>query len=106
MVDSEPQGIASDCFWVLGMYAPRDGLTAVELHGHVAAENESMGWPVRSRHQVRVGLQGLARRRPPLVERAGGVWRISAYGHAMMDVWAGPLDDDQVRVPCGLGWPV
>jgi hypothetical protein len=108
MGDGEPHGINGDCFWVLGMYGGGP-MTAAELHGHVALENGSLGVAVPDRQAVFHALQGLWRRRPPLVDREGRayapVWRISAHGRAMIDVWAGPLDDGPVRVPCGLGWP-
>src|SRR5580704_3927337 len=105
--DSGPDGIAGDCFYVLGMYAAEGGVTAARLHELVAWENGSLGWPVPSRGQVQRGLRVLAFRRPPLVEKMpGGRWRQTPHGHVMLLAWTGGEDDEApVREPCGLGWP-
>lgn len=107
--ESEPAGNAGEAFYVLAMYdGDGDGLTADELHRHVAAENTALGDPFPDREQIRAALEGLARR--ALVERATlsrrGVtprWQVTDYGYRMLAAWAGGSEAD--RVPCGLGWP-
>jgi hypothetical protein len=105
IADSEPDGINGDCFWVLGMYDDGGhGLTALELHGLIARENESMGWPVPTPGQVGRSLRLLARRRTPLTERLAGRWLLTAHAHDQIRQWAGE-EEEPARVPCGLGWP-
>jgi hypothetical protein len=108
-LDSAPAGFAGDCFYVMAMYSPGDGgLDAGALFELVARENAALGFePSPDRGQVRRSLHGLAKRRPPLMERLlpSRRWRLTAYGHVMLRVWCGE-DDEPAREPCGLGWPV
>jgi len=102
--NSEPQGRAADCFYVLAEYGGCG--TTRDLHGWLASEGETYTY-----EQVHSAVRGLARRK--LIEEAvpgsrfpprGTLWRVTGYGREMLRVWCG--DDEQpVRVPCGLGWP-
>lgn len=101
---SAPDGNAADAFFVLAMYDSGHGLTPAGLTEAIRRENTSIGYPVLTLVQVRGALAySLARRRPPLVERAGKRWRLSGEGRKQLAVWCG--DGDPARLPSGLGWP-
>ena len=99
---TEPEGVAADCFYVLAMHGA--DLTVPDLQRAIAAENAPAPAPTPA--QVAGALaRTLAKRRPPLVERASRArWRITGHGYAMLAAWCGE-DDEPARVPCGLGWP-
>jgi hypothetical protein len=101
---SEPSGHAADAFYTLAMYGRPGGMTVGELRAAIITEGLADGLPTHG--QVSGALANtLAKRRPALVERVGrGRWRVSAAGSRALAAWCGD-DDDDVRVPCGLGWP-
>lgn len=84
--DTEPDGVAGDCFYVLLMYGGETP-AASDLYERIAREHVPMGWAVPSREQVGRGLEDLASRQPPLVRQAGARWVITDHGYAMFDVW-------------------
>jgi hypothetical protein len=95
---------AEECLFGLGMVG--GDATIPEIRFQLGGDLD--------RHQIRCGLAVLARRRPPMAELAvrgrrgsahPGVWRLTAAGRAWLDAECGE-DDEPVRVPCGLGWPV
>jgi hypothetical protein len=103
-MSAEPGGYAADALYVLAMYPLAGGTTVAELRAAIIAEGVMLaGEP--SHGQVSGALANtLAKRRPALVERVGrGRWRVSAAGLRALAAWCG--EDDDVRVPCGLGWP-